>query len=66
MTHQISTWATRGMQELHALTPYTLAALSPGGSITAALGGVMVGVLVRLCRRAHIRAAAAETAAGAH
>jgi hypothetical protein len=53
MTQQISTWVTRGTQELRALAPYALAAMSPGGSITAALGGAIIGGLVSLYRSAN-------------
>jgi hypothetical protein len=53
MTHRISTWVTRGAQELRALgpyAPYALAALQPGGSITAALGGSLVAALISVYR----------------
>jgi hypothetical protein len=64
MTHQLSTWATRGAQQLRALgpycAPYALTALAPGGSITAALGSAIIGALVSLYRHSVRIAAAAH------
>ena len=57
MTQQISTWVTRGTQELQALAPYALAAMSPGGSITAAVSTAIVGGIVSLYRHARVRPA---------
>jgi hypothetical protein len=75
MTQQISTWVARGTQELQALAPYALAAMSPGGSITSALGGAIIGGLLSLCRRGRqpdlhtqrsVGSAVAEAAAVSH
>ena len=57
MTQQISTWVTRGTQELQALAPYALAAMSPGGSITTAVSTAIIGGLISLCRHARVRPA---------
>jgi hypothetical protein len=51
----ISNWTTRSVQELYLHGPYALAAISPGGSLTAALGGAIITGLVSLCRHARVR-----------
>jgi hypothetical protein len=51
MTHPLSSWTARGVQEMYTHGSYALAALSPGGSITAALGGAIIAGLVSLLAR---------------